>query len=56
MKKTVNKESTIKRILDKCNSSIGHYIDIEKFNKRSNDVKFLTDACVFLGIPVIYNQ
>ena len=52
--KKINKNQTIKNILDKCNSSIGWSINIDKFNKESKSDKFLIGAAKFCGVPVVY--
>ena len=55
-KKTINKEATIQKILDKCNSSIGYSIKVDKFNKHPKTDEFLKDCCGFLEIEVVYND
>jgi hypothetical protein len=54
MVKTINKKGTIQNILDKCNSSIGTSINVQKFNERSNDDTFLIECANFLNVPVEY--
>ena len=56
-KKQINKKATIKNIMDWANSSIGHGIDTDKFNKKmegSGWKKFLVEASEFCGTEIVY--
>lgn len=52
--KTVNKQKTIQNILDRCNARIGFSINMDKFNKKREDVEFLMEAAEFVGAKVVY--
>ena len=55
--KKVNKEATIKAIIDKCNKEIGTTIKIDEFNKKiagPNGDEFLLTAASFCEVDVIY--
>ena len=45
--KKIDKNATIQNILNKCNSSIGFSINMDKF-------KFLKECAKFCGVPVVY--
>jgi hydrogenase maturation factor HypF (carbamoyltransferase family) len=53
-RKAVDKKATIENILAKANSSTGYSIDVEKFNKRKNSIKFLKECAEFMKVDVAY--
>lgn len=59
MEKILNKEKTIKLIMDKCNKGNGISIDVHKFNemlKQGDAEEFIVDACIFCEIEPIYDK
>ena len=52
--KTLDKEATAQAIIDKGKSGIAFGIDINEFNKKKDDVKFLMDSCDFLRVEPQY--
>lgn len=59
MNKVLNKEKTVKAILDKCNRSIGMSINIEKFNEeiqQPNAEEFILDACTLCEVEPVYDK
>jgi hypothetical protein len=53
-KKKIDKEKTIQNILDKCNKSVGYYINLAKFIAKKDDEKILIECAKFVGTEVCY--
>lgn len=53
-KKHINKQKTIDNILDMCSRNIGFGINVDKFNRRKNDVQFIKEAAEFVGAEIAY--
>lgn len=55
--KTLNQQETISRILAWGSESIGHSIDVPKFNQKvsSEGDNFLLEVCTFCEIEPVYN-
>ncbi len=56
MTKKIDKAATAQSIIDKCLSSNGYSIDIDKFNRKSKSEKFLKEAAAFCRVPVVYTE
>jgi hypothetical protein len=56
--KKVNKEATIKAIVDKCNSDITMSIKTDEFNKKvlEQGEEFIITAAGFCGVDVIFEE
>ena len=56
--KKVNREATIKAIIDKCNSGIGWDIKIDEFNKMvaEQGEEFIITAASFCQVEVIFEK
>ncbi len=55
--KQINKEATIQNILNWASSSIGHSIDVQKFNEKMDGPdweNFLIEAAEFCKVEVVY--
>ena len=55
--KRIEKQATIQKILDWANKSIGHSININKFNKAMEDSDWeitLKEIAEFCGIEIVY--
>jgi len=53
-KRKLNKVKTIEKILKKCSSSIGYSINVDKFNKRRDNVDFITRAAKLVSVEPVY--
>lgn len=56
MAKKIDKAATAQAIIDKCFSSIGYSIDIDKFNKKRKTERFLKEAAKFCNVPIVYTE
>jgi hypothetical protein len=57
LSKVVNKEATIQNILDWVNASIGHSLNVKKFNEKMEDSNwegFLIETAKYCGTKIVY--
>lgn len=50
----LDKKATAQIIINKCGSGIGFGMNMNEFNKKKDDVKFLIDSCDFLRLKPQY--
>jgi len=59
MEKILNKEKTVQKILDKCNTSDDMSINVDEFNemlKQGDAEEFIVDACILCELEPVYDK
>lgn len=51
---TLNKKATLKKIIEKCQTSIAYSIDLDKLEQYKNDESFILEAAEFCRIEPVY--